>query len=82
MTDEARLIPALQLHEHTRIAQALEKLQELGISACSIPVATLPAERVPGWAAPAAGGWFIMIEQARFDEAAAALGQPRGQTPE
>jgi hypothetical protein len=65
----------MQLQQQAQVGRALETLNPLGISACSMPVSRLADEKMPGWADPSAGGWFLMIEEARLQEALDEIGR-------
>ena len=74
MSDDAKLVPSVQLQESQLVEEAIRHLEELGIAASSVPLADVPADELPEWADAAAGGWLLLIDEEAWDEGMNAVG--------
>ena len=80
--DKFKFVPALQLQDQSLIQKALAHLSAECIPADSILVSECPAESFPKWAKPAAGGWFLRIEEAAILRGMKALEPIMGYSPD
>jgi hypothetical protein len=73
-----KLVPALQITDEKILLDAMDALEGAGFICGSEDVCAFGPDYMPEWAQPAHGGWLLLVEADRFDEAMEFLGDLMG----
>lgn len=78
---DGRLVAALQLIDERILLDAMDALERAGLPCGSEEVNCLPPGSLPEWVQPGSGGWLLLVEEERLEDAMELLGDLMGYEP-